>query len=97
MSGRWGFGQRSKKLTDLATIIDEAQLSADSKPIPLDDTQPDSVRSDTFKQEIVTAIQEIKDVSIELTNTGNRDNIVLARRLMASRQALKLLARSFFE
>lgn len=87
------FGGVNKKLDQLATVIDETMLTS---PAPLDAL--DQPRTEgSLREEVVTALEELKIVATSLMESGTERNKALARRLMVSRQALKLLARTHFD
>lgn len=85
-----------KKIGDIATIIDEGQLGAATGPAPLDALE--LPRERILYDEIVTAVQGMKDVSEALIRGNNTEEqqVALARKLMTYRQAIKQLARSHF-
>jgi hypothetical protein len=91
--------QIDKKIGDIATIIDEAQLGSgpgNSGLMPLDGSAADAKIS--LHDETVTAIQELKDIAQALTaGVSLEEQVRLARRLIIARQNLKLLARAHFE
>lgn len=81
------------KLEELATIIDEQQLS-DSAAVPLDAV---ANRESTLIDEVNTALNGIKEVAQGLADIGGEKNKQFARALILHRHALKLLAQEHFK
>lgn len=86
-----------KKIGDIATIIDEQQLGAATGPMPLDDGAAAQAET-TLRDETITAIQTLKDISQALIEGASpEEQVRLGRKLMLMRQTIRMLARAHFE
>ena len=86
---RWG-SRIGDKVDRLTTIIGEVE-EIESARVPLDEA---ANRNNTLYDEIVTALEGLKNIAQELIDNQDVKSVAAARKIMVYRQSIKLLART---